>query len=305
MKRLLPLYFIMFADVLGWGVILTILAPLLLGTNDYFSAATPTYVRAIVYGFLGAIFPLGQFFGAPLFGELSDNYGRRKTLGFSLIGSCIGFILSAVSIWIHSIVLLFVSRLVQGCFSGNQTVALAAISDLSPPEKRGKYLSYTGLYSGVSFILGPFVGGQLSEPQLVSWFNFSTPFLFTALIFFLVFLIFIIGFKESFVPKKKVKLRLTEGFSNIASIFKYADLKIVFVTYLIWLIGWMFFMIFFSAILFDVYGFRQGTIGNFQGFEAVMFAIGSYVLGKILEKGKLQAHQLIPIPCAIIGVCSF
>jgi DHA1 family tetracycline resistance protein-like MFS transporter len=305
MKRLLPLYFIMFADVLGWGIILTILAPMLLGSHDYFAKTTPHYVRALSYGFLSATFPIGQFFGAPFFGELSDQFGRKKVLSISLFGSCIGFLLSAASVWVHSLLLLFFSRLLSGAFSGNQTLAMAAISDLSPSKKRGKYLSYTGLYSGMGFILGPYFGGKLAEPNIVSWFNFSTPFLFSSLVFFIVFGWTLLFFKESFKAKEKIRFHLTKGFANIKSIFQFQELKTLFLTYLIWLIGWMFFITFYSALLFELYKFNQGMIGDYNGFLAIMFALGSYALGKLLGHTKITAAQLITIPCILIGSCAF
>jgi DHA1 family tetracycline resistance protein-like MFS transporter len=72
--------------------------------------------------------------------------------------------------------LLFVSRAIDGFTGGNISIAQAAIADVSTPETKQKNFGLIGMAFGVGFVVGPFLGGVLSDPSFVSWFSFDTPF---------------------------------------------------------------------------------------------------------------------------------
>ena len=105
------------------------------------------------------MYPIFQFFGAPILGRLSDRFGRKPVLILSIAGTMLGFIVLATarSLWI-----LFFSRALDGITGGNISVAQAYISDVTEPEERGKALGMIGAAFGLGFILGPVTGGLLS-----------------------------------------------------------------------------------------------------------------------------------------------
>jgi len=75
------IFFVIFLDMLGVGVIIPILAPLFLDpTSGILAAGTPETTRNLILGILMSVYPFFQFFGAPLLGALSDNIGRKKVL---------------------------------------------------------------------------------------------------------------------------------------------------------------------------------------------------------------------------------
>jgi len=84
------LFFVVLLDLIGIGIIIPILAPLLLGNaTTLVSASVDTGTRIIILGFLTGVYPLAQFFGAPILGALSDRYGRKPVLLLSLLGTFI------------------------------------------------------------------------------------------------------------------------------------------------------------------------------------------------------------------------
>src|SRR6476661_6027606 len=115
-------------------------------------------------GILGPILP--QLLGNPN----SPHYllGREAAIGSGII--------------IRSIPLLFLARALDGITGGNLSVAQASIADVTRPEDRTKNFGLIGAAFGVGFIVGPFLGGLLADPSVVSWFSASTPFWFAAML---------------------------------------------------------------------------------------------------------------------------
>src|SRR5215208_1187378 len=143
-KRILPIVVIVFVDLLG----LSIIIPLLPLYAARFSA-TP-----LVIGILQATYPLMQFVGAPILGHLSDRFGRKPVLIVSQIGTFAGFILLGFS---NTLLLLFISRVIDGLSGANISTAQAAISDSTNERTRTQGLGLVGAAFGVGFVLGPII----------------------------------------------------------------------------------------------------------------------------------------------------
>ena len=183
-----PIWIIIFTiliDTLGIGILGPIL-PQLLG-NPGVAALPARQGRRrgsgyIMFGFLVAVFPVMQFFATPILGQLSDRYGRKPVLALSLAGTALGYALFALGIVLKNIPLLFVARALDGITGGNLSVAQAAIADVTSPQDARRISGMIGAAFGVGFIIGPFLGGVLADPSVVSWFNAATPFWFAAML---------------------------------------------------------------------------------------------------------------------------
>lgn len=154
-KRLLPIFIVVFVDLLGFSIIL----PLLPYYARQFEA-TPQMI-----GLLIASYSICQFLASPILGDLSDRFGRRPVLLYSQIGSCLGFILMGLALQLpQPLVWLFVARIVDGLSGGNLTVAQAYISDITKPEERARNFGMIiGVSFGLGFLIGPLLGGFLSR----------------------------------------------------------------------------------------------------------------------------------------------
>src|SRR5690606_33413243 len=122
-NRVLPIFALVFVDVLG----LTIILPLL---HLYAAAygATPLEI-----GLVAASFPLAQLIGVPVMGALSDRYGRKPLLLISQVATCLSFVLLGLA---DSLWLIILSRLIDGLFGANLATAQAALSDITGEENR-------------------------------------------------------------------------------------------------------------------------------------------------------------------------
>lgn len=121
------------------------------GSNDAFRFET-----VIFGGVLGSLYAILQFFFAPIWGRLSDKFGRRPILLLTLGGTCLGYALwvFAGTFWV-----LVLSRILGGIASGNLSVATASIADVTSRESRSKGMAFVGVAFGLGFVLGPALGG--------------------------------------------------------------------------------------------------------------------------------------------------
>ncbi len=165
-KNLWVLVLIMVINALGFGIIVPLIYPF---TKQF-------GITAHTLGFLIASFSIAQFIATPILGSLSDKYGRKPVLILCLIGTTISFLLFAEA---RSALMLFAARILDGATGGNISVAQAVISDSTTAQERTKAFGYLGASFGVGFILGPLLGGVLSEISLAAPFFFSAGLAFT------------------------------------------------------------------------------------------------------------------------------
>ena len=110
----------------------------------------------LAFGLLMSSYSAMQFLFAPILGRLSDRFGRRPVILFSLAGTVIGYLLFAFA---HSLALLFASRLLDGATGGNIGTAQAIIADTTSREDRARGMGLVGMAFGLGFIFGPAIGG--------------------------------------------------------------------------------------------------------------------------------------------------
>jgi DHA1 family tetracycline resistance protein-like MFS transporter len=141
-------------DVIGLGIIIPVVPDLIRQlTGKGLSRA------AEWNGWLTFAYALTQFVCASIVGNLSDRYGRRPVLLFSLLGFGIDYLFQGFA---PTLGWLFVGRILAGATGASFTTATAYIADVSEPEKRAQNFGLVGAAFGLGFIIGPAIGGQLS-----------------------------------------------------------------------------------------------------------------------------------------------
>jgi len=149
-RPLLIIFLTIFVNLIGFGIII----PLLPFYAETFGASP------IIIGLLFAIFSLCQLLAAPALGDLSDRYGRRPILIFSLLGTVVSFVMLAMA---HSILMLFLARIVDGLSGGNISTARAYVADVTEPKDRARAYGLIGAAFGLGFIMGPALSGMLAQ----------------------------------------------------------------------------------------------------------------------------------------------
>ncbi|MEJ2293423.1 MAG: MFS transporter, partial [Candidatus Lokiarchaeota archaeon] len=149
-SQLNPLWISVFVDILGFSIILPFLPFFIAEFN-----ASPAII-----GFLLSSNAIFGFIFGPILSKLSDNYGRKPMMLISLGGTLVGFIILIIS---NNIVILLISRIIDGIFSGQFPIARAVIGDVVSPEDRPKQMTNIGITFGLAFLIGPAIGGLLSS----------------------------------------------------------------------------------------------------------------------------------------------
>lgn len=186
MRRIIPIFLLVFVDMLG----LTIILPLLHIYGATYGA-TPLQIGIVV-----ASFPLAQLIGVPMMGALSDRFGRKPMLLISQGTTCIGFVILALA---GSLEMIIVSRLLDGLFGANISTAQAALSDITDKSNRTRGLGITGAAFGLGFIFGPLIA--IITFELTN--SLAIPALTAAIYSFVSLLITWTMFDETLPPEKR------------------------------------------------------------------------------------------------------
>jgi len=149
------IFLTVFLDLLGFGLVLPFLAE---EARDGFSTS------AFVGTLLGAVYSLMQFLFVPVWGRLSDRVGRRPIMVSSVAATFVGMTgLGLALAYADNVAWLFAARVFSGIGTANLGTASAYIADVTPPEERARGMGLIGMAFGLGFILGPGVGGALSD----------------------------------------------------------------------------------------------------------------------------------------------
>ena len=145
-RSLAIIFFTVFLDLVGFGIIL----PLIPYLAREFSASP------VQIGWLMATFSIMQFLFAPMWGRLSDRFGRRPIILISLFGATFAYLFFAFA---QELTYLFIARGLAGFFAANISAAQAYIADITPKDKRSMSMGLIGAAFGLGFIMGPAIAG--------------------------------------------------------------------------------------------------------------------------------------------------
>ena len=184
--------------LLGWLLRQTDLIAHALGKDSNFTAV-------LFGGLISSVFSILQFVFSPIWGSLSDRLGRRTVLRWTVAGTALGYLIWVLS---GSFWMFLLSRLVSGAFSGNLSVATAAVADVTTRTERSKAMGLVGAAFGLGLVTGPTIGAFTAHINLLNDYpEFArygvNPFSIPALIAFMMCLVNLIW----------ISLRFTETLS--------------------------------------------------------------------------------------------
>lgn len=269
-KKIFPLLIVVLMDILGLAIFFPLL-PLY---------ATAFGANAFWIGLLGAMYPLMQFIGAPILGDLSDKHGRRKVLIISQIGTLIGFIVMALA---GTLPLLFLARIIDGISGANISTAQAAIADHTTEKNRTAGLGLIGAAFGIGFTVGPALATLIlyltnQNYHAVAWAAAAFSLFSILLSFFWL--------EESLPPEKRGKAgRKTRGLKVILDGIRHPTLGFLFLLMFAQQFvfgGFERFLSYFTLTRLGLNGGQNGLLFAFIGIVAIIIQGG--LIGKMSHR---------------------
>lgn len=283
-KKTLPILFVtLLIDMIGIGMIIPII-PIIFTDPSSSSFLLSGYTSGEQYlfaGLLTALFGLMQFLGAPILGELSDVYGRKKLLTLGVGVLAFSQLLFGFGIEIGSLTLLFFSRAIAGLAGANFSIAQASIADITEPKDRAKNFGLIGAAFGIGFILGPTLGGYLAH----LFDSAAAPFWVASAIGILNVLSVSIFLPETHHNRQtEHRFHFLKGIQNIIAAWRDREARPVYISSFLYASGFTFFTSFVGIFLVVRFGLDESAIGTFFGVNGIWIVITQLFILRMLAK---------------------
>jgi len=265
-KILAFLFSIVLFDFIGLTILITVQTFIV---KEYNTTALAVTLLTVIYA-------AAQFIAAPLLGKLSDRYGRRPILLFSLLGSAVGYFIFGIggALWV-----LYISRLIDGFTGGNVSIANAYITDVSSEKDRTQSLGIIGAAFGLGLIIGPILGGLLSQISL------SAPVYIAGLFSLFATIVGFFILPESLPKNKRETIKLVKKDLNpLSSIGKFITKPILGIFLLVFIIfNFTFSGFTISLPIFLIHKFNINAL-NVAGILFVSGVVSSIVQGGLIGR---------------------
>jgi multidrug resistance protein len=251
-------------------------------------------------GLATAIFGLVQFFAAPILGELSDIYGRKKLLFLGVSVLAISQGVFAFGITISSLALVFISRFIGGIASANFSIAQASIADISTPANRAKNFGLIGAAFGIGFVIGPALGGYLAH----IFNSASAPFWIAGGLGIINMISVFFFLPETHTENRALAKKLTplKAFSNIKTAFTDTVSSHIYKANFFYFAGFAFFTSFSGLYLVQRYNVGEAQLGNYFAAIGIWIVITQMIILRIVTKHRAPLQVLrVSMVCVAIA----
>ena len=278
LKAIAPCLLAITVDSLGFGLVYPILTMMFGGTHRTLLGPGVSAAEAdFLFGLGYMLYPAGMFFGASMLGDLSDRFGRKPVLLICMGGLSLATAMMAGGIELRSVSLLLFGRFLSGLMAGSQPIAQAAVSDLSPESQRALNMSLLTLALSVGIVLGPVMGGVLSERTIEPWFDFATPLWIAAALAAVSFLWILVGFRDTAQPSgepidwlRPIRI-FTQAFTTPA-------VRSLAVVHLLFQLGFSIYYSMISVLLIRQWHYTSAEVGLFTGVVGLGFVVALVVV---------------------------
>ena len=281
-------------DAITFGIVLPVLPHLICVVSD-----TSLSDAARLGGYLTLGYAFLQFFSAPILGNLSDKYGRRPILLFTLMALCLTNVLMAMA---STIYLLFVARLVAGIASSTLAVANAYATDVTSIEMRAKRFGMMGATYGLGVIIGPSIGGMLGS------FGLRAPFIMAATLGLLIFIYgyFFLGESLKQEDRRAFDISRSNPISAILQLRAHPIVAGLAASNFLFMIGQFAIFGFYAYFLIEKFNWSVGHIGLVIALSGMsVFLIQGIILGRATKIFGSRKTAILGLLISVLSYTAF
>jgi MFS family permease len=312
---LMVLFLVTMIDLIGFGIVIPFLTYLVEDLAD----SQGIVEVGIWVGILMTSYSAAQFLFSPIWGSISDRIGRRPVLMIGLVGNTVFFTMFGLA---NTLVVALIARFLAGVFNGNIAVARAYIGDVSTPKQLATRMGLIGAAFGLGFTIGPFIGGELSDPAS-RWSAFEStifetyPYLLPCIAASVLSLLSLIVAYKNLPESLPAELRSKKSNVNLISRFKSSSKNIAStlfsgsISVVIWMTMLFVFGFTIMHAVFILYTGMDVSSGGLSFNEAQNGRIFAVIgIAGILTQGiligplsrKFGSRRLLPISCLVTGL---
>jgi multidrug resistance protein len=258
-KQMAVIMVLLMTIFIGFGIIIPVLPGVVTGSG----------ARTFHLGLLLSVYSAASFLMSPVWGAISDKWGRRPIIMIGLCGFSLSFFIFGISG--DNLVLMYISRILGGLFSGAATAcAVAYVADITTDEHRTKGMGLVGMSIGLGFIFGPALGGILSQ-----WGNHA-PFFASSLLALATMVFAYLLLPESLTPEKRGQRKEKQSrWSAFVGALKYLYVLSFFVSFSL------------AGLEATLLLFEQDKIGATPLEFGIIFAVSGLV-GAVIQGGVVR-----------------
>jgi MFS family permease len=285
-RAMISIFLVLVVNAIGIGLVIPQLAPMLFShaTGSLLPIVTSDYARHWYYGIALSLPVIFMFIGSPFWGAISDSVGRKKILIIAILGQMIAMLTAALGIQLQLVALFLFAQAFIGLIDASESTAQAAMIDISDPAQidKTKNISLVSLAFTLGFIIGPILGGFLSDKAVVSWFSYETPFLVAASLSCINLLILLLCFKETYKIDKTKRPNIKSSIVELFVIFKNKKILSLAAVFLCMQTAWSLFFQSISLSLLTWFNYSPKDIGLFMVFVSISFSFCLLVILRLL-----------------------
>ena len=312
---LLVLFLVTMIDLIGFGIVIPFLTYLV----EDLAAEQGIVEVGIWVGILMTSYSAAQFLFSPIWGSISDRIGRRPVLMIGLVGNTVFFTLFGLA---NTLLIALVARFLAGVFNGNIAVARAYIGDVSTPKQLASRMGLVGAAFGLGFTIGPFIGGELSNPAskweyfestIFETYPYLLPCLAASVLSLLSLMVAYRNLPESLPVNQRTKksdanlnIRLKKSIANISSTLTNGSIAVIIWMTMLFVFGFTIMHAVF--ILYTGMDIESGGLSFNEAQNGRIFAVigitGILTQGVLIGplSKKFGSRNLLPVSCIITGI---
>jgi MFS transporter, DHA1 family, tetracycline resistance protein len=300
-KRLLIIMTLMLTimiDIMGMGLILPLFPDLFINPERAIVPREMTLVmRDVMYGVVGALWPLGLFFGSPYFGDMSDKISRKYIIFICLLATAITYFIAGYSVMVKSVGLFMLMRLLSGFFGGSFPIAQAMMIDMSNKTNKAKNLMLITLAASMGFLVGPIITVITTLPVFGAWFDLTSPFYIAGALSALNAMSVLFLLPATSPSNPGAKVHLFKGLLVIKAIFCDERIKRLLAAFLLQFFGWGAYCSVLALLVYQLFDYTSTQVAALYA----VIAVGNILVTVFVSPWVFKCFTLDRI-CLVTGI---